>query len=248
MQNDNETSITKAPSSIQGTGVDLDPLMEFASGLGLTAVEMVAPEPVQDAAKTLIRLVQAGVRGKFLGEISSVMKEIKEKGRLIELKTSDIAQDATTELIDFIDSSKTSDEERFKAAKKLFFYGLLVDTDEYDRVHAKQFLKITKGLEGTDILILKGCYELAKQYDPTKGNYPTDADGWAKSVADKSGLKFKGLILSRENRLMESSLIGKRTHSDQSGISFSDKARLSDLGFGYCEFLEKSETALEGIV
>lgn len=220
--------------------------VELLSGLGLTALSF-APQPVQDGAKTVFGAVQAAIQGRFLEETSEAVKLLREKGRMIDIKASDLAQDSITELFDFIANTKVSDAERLNAAKSIFLYGLLSTTNEHDRFLAKEFLQVVKQLNGKEIIILKSCYELSKLYATGMNRYSSDADGWAKTVAEKSGLNITNLVLGCEDNLVSLHLIGKRQHADQSGITYSDKARLSDYGLALCEFLEKADPELKDV-
>ena len=225
----------------------LDALLEIVSGAGLVALEYApAPKIVQDGIRGVCLAVQAAVKGRFLEEIEKGISSLREKGMLLDPKSSEVARDATTELLEFIDSTKVSDRERLNAVKKLYLFGSLNTVQEEDRYLAYTFLKIAKRLDGDDILILKACNKI-RQDRKDQHSYPADVDGWARMVATHIGHNISNLVLSREENLLENKLIGRRNNTDDSGIVYAGKARLSDLGIRFCEFLEMAEGALEGL-
>jgi hypothetical protein len=184
---------------------------------------------------TVGRLVQSAVAGNFTQEIIQDLKKLKESGDLLETRLSDDATDALTEVLEFIDSIKTRDAEKLKAVRMLFKKSIRISTPEADRLLAKEFLKISKKLEGIDFLTLKACYELRKE----KSVYAGDASMWAGRVAEKMGHGIQSMVFAREESLVGACLWGKRTHADLSGIANKSDFRLTDLGLKFCKFLEE---------
>lgn len=225
----------------EATGT-LEEIIQVTTGLVLQGTDFIPDsfcKPVQNAVKAISGGVQAAVRGRLLSEIGKGIEDLKTRGKLIDPVASDYTKDSVTELVDFIESEKTSDTERFKAIKNIFLYGMLNTIEENEKYLSYTFLKIAKQLTGDDILILKACYDLSKEK-----RILNVAEIWAVEVAIKIGHGLRALIFSREEKLVECCLLGKRMHSDQSGVANSESARLTDLGSKFCNFLNKAESEL----
>jgi hypothetical protein len=202
-----------------------------------------AADPIE-AAKDIVgvtsHLLQSALRGTFLQDVIEDLDKLKNEGDLLEGRLADVAVDSITELLEFIDSTTTRDSERFRAVRAIFVQGMRISSSEQDRMLSREFLLLAKKLEGADFVVLRACYELHKTGEKTT----SEISAWSSAVAEKCGYGIRSMVLARESNLVTAYLWGKRIHSDESGISESHRARLTDLGLKFCEFLEKGGAAL----
>lgn len=173
------------------------------------------------------RLVQAIVKKNLLTQLGREIQAQREKGRIKEdYFATNKTQASLLELLKFIDSNDTPDEEVFKAMKAIFFSGVATDSGEQEEQLAYQLSQICKQLNSLDITILKACYKVYTQEDRSAVNAYED---WKKIVAQKIGHNLGDLVAVADTKLVELSLLSGRTYADLSGIRQSKQFRLTSL-------------------
>ena len=142
----------------------------------------------------------------------------------------------------FIDES-APEEDRFNAMKTLFLKSVFKDSSEEKQLLSYQFMKLCKGLESSDLLIIKAAYDIGKgrlaadlkstEIDPNVAS----AEGWLKIISKQIGHGIMSLVEVNEDKLVNLKLISPRIHSDRSGIRSTKNYRLTDLGLRVCEYI-----------
>ena len=182
------------------------------------------------------RVLQGAIKYKLLTQLGKELKEFAEKGKIKgDYFATNREQASLIELLKFIDG-EIPDEEVFKAMKSIFFTGILKGIIEKDRLCTYEFLQIGKQLKSGDVLILKACYELRKEYQNRQGEIHSDVVWWIKRVSEKTNLPDE-LVEFHELNLNKLKLLMDRRFSDKSGIVQPYNFSLTSFGIKFCEFI-----------
>ncbi|MFH0951741.1 MAG: hypothetical protein V1838_00970 [Patescibacteria group bacterium] len=182
------------------------------------------------------RIAQGIVKGKFIQTLKEEISDLIKKGKIKEDFWEKMRNfHSFTELLTFIDS-ENPDEERFNAAKAMFYSLITIDEDMGREILSYNLFKISLNLSATQILILNACFQ-------ERNNYPANiknnlATVWREYIAKKLGGVPVFLIINEEKQLVEVNLLSGYVYQDQSGIHVKD-ARLTELGILFCDNLSK---------
>ena len=102
----------------------------------------------------------------------------------------------------------------------------------------QQFMKIARSLSDGEIMLLSAVWEMDKTHE---GDYEKHygAAKWVLDVTDASVMQHVELVEISEEELMNKKLLTPRLHGDRSGVKANPHNRLSDLGYEFCQFIEK---------
>lgn len=190
------------------------------------------------------RILQAGIKGRFLDQFSKELKELQEKGKVNEEWTQNhYARMSFIELMNFIDS-EVPDEARVHAIKSLFFKCIRTETSESEAIILYQYMQIVKELSSSDLLIIKANYDITRQENITELNNRYVISSWLHEVAQSAGHGIKDLIECREQHLMDLKIISQRIHQDKSGFERTPYFRLTELGYNIYKIIEETPTEL----
>lgn len=178
-------------------------------------------------------------RRRSIGFVRALAKEWKsacdEHRVKAEYLETEEGQVSLQELFDYLDKDLPN-EEKFKVMKSIFFHGAEVYKTGKKVSNSSYFIRLCRKLDPEELLILSVCY---KAFLDGRGRNNIAADQWAGLVAEYSdGLVPKGLIEFYEQPMIDHRLIGARTHSDKSGIAYSEHFRLTALGIQLSEFIK----------
>lgn len=201
------------------------------------------------------KIVQAAIKGKFLTQLGKEIEDYRKKGEIKEDYFATNKNRATLyELLKFLDE-EVPDEELFVAVKSIFFSGISKDATAYDEALAYEFLQTAKHLSGTEILILKANYELAKgkvsSAVPKESlvSNQTSRSVWRRIIAKQMGYgDLHSVVAKYEQNLESLGLISPRNEMDRLQGEFESPAnrRLTDVGIKFCEFIIKYKHSEEG--
>ena len=177
--------------------------------------------------------------GSFLKQIGNEWNRLREKGRIKpDYMNSTQHQECLQEMLDFLDND-SPDDIRFTFLKKIFLSAATENKTDRDSLLPQQYMRICRTLTAGEIIVLKTTFEMAK----IDGWNPSDpiAQNWLNKITNKSNLKFPELVEIHEKILIEKNLLTPRKETDKSGVVLGEYYRLTNLGYGICEFIESYE-------
>ncbi|MEK7552878.1 MAG: hypothetical protein AAB505_02105 [Patescibacteria group bacterium] len=183
------------------------------------------------------RLVQGAIKGRLMIQLGREIKNLLGRGQIKEdYAETKFGFKSLEEILSFIDS-EAPDEDRFNAAKAMFFALNSIDVktsgEEMLRYH---LFKITLGLTSTQIIILKISYDWVRNNETPISS----ASEWVRKMSESLGHGIGDLVRIDESVLVNNHLISKRIHPDDSDSGvYSKNARLTDLGMSFCGNLSK---------
>lgn len=185
--------------------------------------------------------------------ISRFLNEYQDRKNKNEVKSDSFLTDrpisSFIDLIKFV-GQEIPDEERMKAIKSIFFYGVNKNATEQDEILAFEFLQTAKKLSGTEILILKANFELVlgKIADAVSkenlGDAQRNRSVWKRVVAKQMGYgELHAMVTKYERNLESLGLISPRSDDTRFSDTFepTQKYRLTEMGYKFCEFMTKYE-------
>jgi hypothetical protein len=178
--------------------------------------------------------------GQFLSQFLKEWKKYKQKGKVKDdYQFSEQHKACLQELLDFLDKD-SPDEVRFKILKQIFLVAASEEVSDRDSFLPLQFMKIARSLTDGEIILLTAIWQIAKERN---GEYEQHygAQRWLQEVTDASGMKHQELIEIHEQSLMNKRLVTHRQLADSSGVKVKPFFRLTNLGYEFCEFIEKYE-------
>ncbi len=216
-------------------------LVQLVPDLSKFLTPQVTTDPV-----AIITAVSSGILFRKLTSFVQEYNEKKEKKEVRE--NSDSTEDSIQELLTILKES-TSDEQKLKAAKILFFKSVHPDTLEAEQIVLFNLLQICKRLSGNEILVLKAAYELSQhQFGPKverdgyfKANSSRYRQAWFNLVAAQLGHSIASLVEATEERLEAEKLISHREERSTPTYHPAGEFRLTDLGVKFCEYLGTSD-------
>ena len=180
-------------------------------------------------------VLQAAFKGHYVEQLSQGWETLKENGKVAE---DQFTCETITEMADFLDSMKVADQTRFDVAQNFFNQCCRNDRTENERHLIRQLLILIRELSSEEIRILRAAYELNKETANAQEK-PTGFDEWSLVVAKKLGHNLRHLVARYDEHMISLSLLGYRTLSDKSGLSYIGNYRLTDLGLRFCSILEE---------
>lgn len=183
------------------------------------------------------RIAQAAFKGDFWQQLGSEVKDLRKKGQIDDKHlNSRLGKVLFAELLEAVDA-ESMDEEKFKAMKSIFFCSIAKDTDELRQAKAYQLLRACRQLNSMDILVLKACYKVCLENNPSNESIHT-RDDWTKIITEKIGFGLPQLVNQAEEKLVELGFLTAWTTGDRSGIKAGQTFRLTEgLGIDICEFI-----------
>ena len=178
--------------------------------------------------------------GQFLSQLLKEWERYKEKGKVKDdYQFTEQHKACLQELLEFLDKD-SPDEVRFKVLKQIFLVAASEEVSDRESFLPLQFMKIARSLTDGEIILLTTIWQIAKEH---KGEYDQHygAARWIQVVTEASGMKHKELVEIHEQGLMEKRLITPRQLADRSGVQVKPYFRLTDLGYEFCNFIEKYE-------
>jgi hypothetical protein len=178
-------------------------------------------------------IVQAMLKGKLFQQVSQEIKELREKGKILD----DFADEkhkygfkSWVELLTIIDEDMP-DADRLDALKAMFYGVNKVNATHGQRIAAYQMFQIAKELTSGQLLYLNVCYRLYKS-----GNYGATSESsvqeWLDIVCRKMGHQVFGLADRHDFALAEYGLLHRR-HPESHRIA-QTWAPLTILGISFC--------------
>lgn len=178
--------------------------------------------------------------GQFLSQFLKEWKDYKQKGKVKDdYQFSEQHKACLQELLEFLDKD-SPDEVRFKILKQIFLVAASEEVSDRDSFLPLQFMKIARSLTDGEVILLTTIWQIAKERN---GEYEQHygAQRWLQEVTDASGMKHQELIEIHEQSLMNKRLVTPRKLPDSSGVKVKPFFRLTNLGYEFCEFIEKYE-------
>jgi len=201
---------------------------------GLTGI---ASSERKDVILSIGHVLQRLRAGHFLSAFLKEWEEFKEKGKIKDdYQYTEQHYNCFQELLDFLDKD-LPDEVRFSVLKKIFLVAASEEDTNRDSCLPVQYMQICRNLKSGEVIILKTVFNIANDNDSWAERH-WSADDWLEKIAQDSGLKFKELVASYEDELIQKNLISLREHVDDSGVSIRPYFRLTSLGYELCKYIE----------
>jgi len=186
--------------------------------------------------------------------LSRLFIELKEKLNKKEIKKDNFNTEkpllSFQELIKTINSGAI-DEDKFRALKSIFFYGIAKNADKMDEFWSYEFLQTANNITGTEVLILKANFDIVngkrtkEVQDTMAKNLSTySRAAWRNVISLQMGLSgFNSLVGKYEENLEKLGLISPRNYDNRFSGDFepTSKHRLTEMGYKFCEFMSKYE-------
>jgi len=119
-----------------------------------------------------------------------------------------------------------------------------VNATDHASVLAYQLFQIAKGLNSSQLLLLRGVRGWYLDYirgPRTGGSMATSQ--WREAMAHRLGHKLSALIIRDEHKLVEYGLIAPSGDAHEINVPLMD-ARMTDLGIKFCENVETYQETL----
>jgi hypothetical protein len=206
-----------------------DTLICLAEGLtGIAASER------KELAFSVGHIFQSLRKGQFLSRLLDEWNAYREKGRIKEdYPKTEQHQACLQELLASLDQD-CPDEIRFQILKKIFLVAATENVSDRNSLLPYQFLRLCREMTSGEIIVLQAVYNLANK-PSIEGS--SGASIWLRAVADESGLVHTSLVEMYEEKLMKKYLLTGRIHSDRSGVAIKPHFRLTELAYGFCEYI-----------
>lgn len=225
-------------------------LVSLGKDIAIDFPKLLDPEIINNPLAPLVQLFQS-VASRTISRFLEEYRSRKNKGEVKnESFLTDKPESSFIDIIRFI-GQKMPDEERMKAIKSIFFYGVSKNATEQDEVLAFEFLQTAKKLSSMEILILKANFELvlgkfandvSKVFGESLRNPQNKRSVWKKVIAKQMGYGEHEAIVTKYERNLESlGLISFRCEDTRFSDDFepTQKYRLTETGYKFCEFITK---------
>ncbi|MGD0596174.1 MAG: hypothetical protein ABSA64_01470 [Sedimentisphaerales bacterium] len=206
-----------------------DTLACLAEGLtGIAASER------KELALSVGHIFQSLRKGQFLSRLLEEWNAYKDKGRIKEdYLGTEQHQACLQELLTSLDKD-CPDEIRFQTLKKIFLVAATEKASDRNSLLPYQFLRLCREMTSGEIIVLQAAYKIAKKAKIPNG---VGTGLWLRMVADESGLTHTSLVEIHEEQLMKKYLLTGRLYADRSGVDINPHFRLTELAYGFCEFI-----------
>ncbi len=175
---------------------------------------------------------------QFLSTLQQEWSYFREKGKVKDdYQFTDQHITCLQEMLDFLDSD-APDDVRFSVMKSIFIVAATEEKSTRESVLPQQYMKLCRQLNSGEILVLKATFDLVKKKHYTNPRpKQEDIRIWLKPVAESSGLKHRELVEIYEKTLMSKNMLAPRHSASANQVTLTTRFRLTDLGFGICEFI-----------
>lgn len=181
-------------------------------------------------------------RGRALGYIQSLKDEwanYRDRGRVSnDYPNTHQHHDCFGEILDSIDNDNL-DEARFNALKAIFLVAATETVSDRNSALPQQYMKLCRKLSSGAILTLAA--EFNDRSNTTSTNQRIATNEWRKRMATESGLEHVEFIVQYEEELTAARLLKPKGQTGNVTIAPEGRNRLTDLGYGLCQFLIKHE-------
>ena len=183
------------------------------------------------------------VRGRrLLHLLNEEWNKYRKKGKIKDdyIQTEQ-HQECLQEMLDFLDRD-VPDHLRFTVLKKIFLAAASEEKLKRDSVLPQQYMRIIRTLNSSEVLVLNANYQIAEAKVGDWESKEHSAKNWLTQTAEKSGLVYPELVETCENSLVNKHLLLNRKEGDPNVIHLGANYRLTQLGFGICEFVDEGES------
>ncbi len=215
-------------------------IIEITEGItGIAASER------RDWTRSIGYLLQRVRSGRFLETLKEEWEAYREKGRVKDdYMWTEQHRECFQEMLDFLDDD-SPDQLRFSVLKKILLTAATETISSRESLLPQQYMKICRALSSGEAIVLLAAHGLVKRGTaPNHTRY--GATEWLKAIADASTLDYPELVEIHERGLIEKNLVTERTLRDRSGIVMGEHFRLTDLGWGICQFIEAHDQQADG--
>lgn len=192
------------------------------------------------------RILQAAFKGQTLKQVAQEINELKQKGKLKENYAADpLGFKSLHELIDFIDS-EAPDEDRLRGMQAMFYAVNSVDTRESDHILMYELFSLAKRLSGSQVRLLSVIRQASSE-PHFAGSSAMQTNEWLSNMASRLGHGLSPLVELDESVLIACKLISDRLGGTDSQSVQRTNARLTLLGFKFCEVLKNYDDVKKGL-
>lgn len=178
--------------------------------------------------------------GQFLSQLLKEWNNYRQKGKVKnDYQFTEQHKACLQELLEFLDKD-SPDEVKFKILKQIFLVAASEELSDRESFLPLQFMIIARSLTDGEVILLTTIWRISQERN---GEYEEHygAQRWLKEVTDESGMKHQELVEIHEQGLMNKRLVTPRQLSDSSGVKVKPYFRLTNLGYEFCEFIDKYE-------
>ena len=198
------------------------------------ALGRFSPDSWKPAILTSSSILQGSIDYGFLNTLNAEWQQLVDEGTASNDYLESLKGAFTLrELLDFLEKDRP-EHIQFSAMKNLFFVGAMENNSDDHLSH--YYMKIARTLSSEEFLVMFAAYKGCCDPSIWSEHHHT-ASVWLKDVSISSNLMFTALVERAESSLIEKKLLSDRTHRDRSGLSLGDHYRLTDLAFGFCEYV-----------
>ena len=149
--------------------------------------------------------------------------------------------DCLQEILKFLDED-IPDEARFNALKAIFLVAASEQASSRDEVLPHQYMRLCKKLSSGAVLVMLTEYRVITSNKP-EGSFPRSlkAKAWQDNIAKEAGLKHAEMVALFDQDLVKINILSPLGPSDISFVKITERGRLTDLGWGLCEFIAYSD-------
>ncbi len=240
MDNNLDNSNNESKDAYSLLEITYQRLAEFLTGV-LTSGK-------KDWALSIGFLFQRFRGGHFLKQLNEEIKKYIEKGKIKDdyLKTEQ-CKSCLQEFLDCLDKD-SPDEQRFKAMKAIFLTIATEDKSNRDEIIPYQLMRICRKLSSSELLVLLATYDIyasgkweADKNEKTQRGLDGTTEDWVNKVIERSGLKFRELVILDQESLVLKKLLSPNVNGDKSGFKYTDYYRFTPLGYELCSFIKEYE-------
>ena len=193
-----------------------------------------------DLILSLSHIFQKIRGGQFLSVLLDEWNRYEAKGKIKEdYQFTEQHKVCLQELLEFLDKD-SPDEVRFRVIKQIFLVAASEEVSDRNSLLPQQFMKIARSLSSGEVVLLKTTWVIANEkIGLDKNNKDNHATEWIANITKRSGLQFTQLVEIHEKGLMDKRLLTIRQLGDSSGVLPRPYYRLTELGYEFCNFIEK---------
>lgn len=186
------------------------------------------------------RLLRVATVRDFSRQFLEEWGECRRKAKIADdYEDTEQFRECLRQLLEFLDNDPL-DPETFKVLKGVFLAAAAESRSDRSGLLAQQYMRVGRDLSGCEVLVMRAAYELAKSGTHVGIHF----QGWLDEVAKQSGLVHSHLVAIQERKLMDKHLLTSRVHHG-TGIDLGDHFRLTDLGYGLCQFLDDARDGVQ---